>query len=95
MARFKPVYKIDKKRLKYPKVCYCTGLFGLLGILSPSRCWFTAWGFNGEEARSTYETATAERVKMRVNNRTATREDWVELYRWERRRARWRDTDEY
>lgn len=90
----KPVYKINRKKLKFPRECYTSWYDRLLGIRSPSRSVAVALGFFGEEARNKYHAARYENIRLTVNKRTATRDMWRSLYSWERRHSGWRGLDD-
>lgn len=84
----KPIYQINKKNLRYPRECFSNWLHYMLGIRSPSRVLMTIFGAYGEDVREKYITAWYENVRLRVNKRTATKQQWRSLRLWERRKER-------
>lgn len=80
--RFKPVYDVRWRDLVYPKEAYRSVWHRLLGIQSPSYlfCLMTT----DYDVYARYRRAHYSRIKLRVNKRQATREEYKALRHYER-----------
>lgn len=75
----KPIYAIDYEKAKYPSCLYSDGFHELLGILSPSLIGAMWHGEFGNDVVLQYRAAQAEHIKIKVNNRSCTRYEWMAL----------------
>ena len=80
--RFKPVYKVRWRDTVYPKELFATPIHRFLDIVSPSRVW-TMWYYGGDVLKQ-YRLAFYSRIRIRVNKRRATREEYLALRHYER-----------
>lgn len=80
--RFKPVYTVKWRDTLYPKDVYATWLHRLLGVPSPSRVW-VLW-YRGGDALAQYRRANINRIRLRVNKRQCTRDEYKALRHYER-----------
>lgn len=73
------IYRIDRRKLRFPKEVYRGTMRRLLGIVSPSRMFCAQFGCYGEDITRRIAECEIERIKQRVNERTATRREWARL----------------
>lgn len=84
----KPVYKINRKFLRFPRECYNSVAHRALGILSPSRYLAAACGRYGSQVTEAIRRCELEHIRPAVNRRTAGKSAYADLRRYERRKAK-------